>query len=198
MKLFRVVPFLMFAAFPALLFAQGGSNTGGAGGEASTFQGVENVAAQGGFVGVSNLNAFVGITEIYAQSGGTGRSSSGSSRLTTTAARPRAVSTAQRQPARAPGASTLGGANSQTIRSSTSLDSDVASLAVRTPTATLESQLTRIQGIQDGHISFTSLPAGATAVLTGTVASNNERRVAQQLLLLQPGINRVDNRLEIR
>jgi osmotically-inducible protein OsmY len=39
---------------------------------------------------------------------------------------------------------------------------------------------------------------GAVVVLTGTVASERERRVAKQLLLLEPGINRVDNRLEIR
>jgi osmotically-inducible protein OsmY len=62
----------------------------------------------------------------------------------------------------------------------------------------VESHLTRVNGIQNGQVSLTSSSSGTTAVLTGTVASEGERRVAQQLLLLEPGINRVENLLEIR
>jgi len=63
---------------------------------------------------------------------------------------------------------------------------------------TIESGLNRIQGIQDSQIVFKGSPTGATAVLTGTVASDRERRVAKQLLLLAPGVSRVENLLEIR
>ena len=195
MKLFRIVPFLIFVVFSVSLSAQ--IDNEGVSIE-SAFQGTDNVAAQDGFVGSGRPDAFVGTTEIYRRSSSSARASS-SSRLTTPTARPRAaVSTAQRQIGRLPGASTLGNVNAQAIRSSTSLDSGIVFPTIQTPISTLETQLTRIQGIQDSQITFTSSPTGATAVLTGTVASDRERRVAQLYLLMEPGINRVENRLEVR
>ena len=97
-----------------------------------------------------------------------------------------------------PGATQLGGSNSQTIRSVTSLDSDMASLSVQRSLPTLDAHLARLPGIQGSQVTIMSSPTGSTAVLTGTVASDRARKVAQQLLLLEPGINRVDNRLEVR
>lgn len=203
MRFLGIVPFLLLVAFPASLFAQGGGNTNaGTSGVSVTseFQGVENVAAAGGFIGGGSPSSFVGRDEIY-RSGSSSRStrSTNTTRLATTTARTRTTvaSATQRQTTRMTGISQLG-TNSQTIRSTTSLDSDVNSLSVQRSSPILETQLARLQGIQGSQITFTSSPAGTTAVLTGTVTSNSDRRVAQQLLLLEPGINRVDNRLEVR
>jgi len=200
MKFVRIVPFLLLTAFSASsLFAQGGGNTGGGTGVSveSDFMGVENVAALGGFIGGGSPNAFVGRDEIY-RSGSSSRSTrtTNTSRLAaTTTARTRTAvtSTAQRQAGGGFGTSPFG-SNNQSIRSTTSLDSDMGSPSVQRLSPALETQLARLQGIQGSQVALT----GSTAVLTGTVASNTERRVAQQLLLLQPGINRVDNRLEVR
>jgi len=94
-------------------------------------------------------------------------------------------------------ASALGNTNTQTIRSTTSLDADMVVPHVRQPLKA-EMQLARIRGIRDCQVSFADSPMGTTAVLTGTVASARERRVAEQFLLLEPGVNRVDNLLQVR
>lgn len=197
MKLLRIVPFFLFVALPASVCAQGGNTSTGTGSVSveSAFQGIENVAAQGGFVGNGRPDGFVGTTEIYAP-GASSRSSS-NARLTTPTARRTTVSTAQRQPNRALTTSQLG-SNNQTIRSITSLDADVTSVVAQRSAPMVETYLSRIQGIQDNLIVFESSPTGTTAILTGAVTSDRERRVAQQLLLFEPGITRVDNRLEIR
>jgi len=194
MKFYGVVPFLMLVIFSGSLFAQNTGGISGIGSGNSTVQ-VENQSEQGGFVGSGRPTAFVGVDEIYNTSSSTRRSSA----RTATTARPRtATSAAQRQPGAARMSSALGSNNTQTIRSTTSLDADMAVPHVWQSLTTAEVQLARIRGIRDGQVSIAKSPMGTTAVLTGTVASERERRVAQQILLLEPGINRVENLLQVR
>ena len=198
MKFLGIVPFLVFIVLSGSLFAQNVGGTTGIGSMNSTVQ-VENQSELGGFVGSGRPTAFVGIDEIYNTSSSTRRTSSSSAARTATTARPRtAISAVQRQPGAARTSSAFGYTGTQTIPSTTSLDLDMAVPHVRQPLTTAETQLTRIRGIRDGQVSFTDTPMGTTAVLTGTVASDTERRVAQQLLLLEPGINRVENLLQVR
>jgi hypothetical protein len=195
MKFLGIVPLLMFVIVSGSLFAQ---STAGTGSGNSTSQ-VENQPEMGGFIGSGRPTAFVGIDDIYGTSSSTRRNSSSNTARLATAARSRtARPVTQRQQGAARAYSAFGTIDTQTIRSTTSLDADMAVPHVRQPLTIGELQLTRIRGIQDCQVSFATSPMGTTAVLTGTVASERERRVAQQLLLLEPGINRVENLLQVR
>ena len=200
MKFLGFVPFLVLVIVSGSLFAQstGGTASTGTGSDELALQ-VENQSEQGGFIGSGRPTGFVGIDEIYNTTSSARRSSSSSSARVTTAARPRtATSMAQRQQGAARTYSAFGNIDTQMIRSTTLLDADMAVSRGRQPLTIGEMQLTRIRGIQDCQVSFATSPKGTTAVLTGTVASESERRVAQQLLLLEPGINRVENLLQVR
>ena len=198
MRILVIVALLVFIALPGSLFAQGGG--GGAAATATTTT-VENQAAQGGFIGVGSSTGFVGVHDVLNRTS----TRANPARATTTAARPRtavATTPAAQRRATTAGTSQFGGAGNQTIRSTTSFDfaAPVGSggLSMQRPLPAIETSLARIHGIQDSQISVTNSPTGTTAVLTGSVASDRERRVAQQLLLLEPGINRVENLLEVR
>ena len=197
MRFLGIVPFLMFVIVSGSLFAQTAGETSAAGSADSTFQ-VENQSELGGFIGSGRPTGFVGTDEIYNTSS-TRSTSSRSNARTTTTTRPRTTTSAVRRPqGTARTSSALGNTSTQTIRSTTSLDADMAIPRMRRPLTNAEMQLTRIRGIQEGKVSFSDSPMGTTAVLTGTVASERERKVAEQLLLLDPGINRVENLLQVR
>ena len=203
MRIFGIVSVFLFLVAPVSLFAQQG---GGAGATSSigsgfgdTYGGVQNVSAQGGFVGGGRPTAgFVGTTEIY----NTSSSRAASTARQNTAARtvrPITATTAARRVATpATRGALAGNLNNRAVRSATSIDFDFTMPSREMQPTMVATHLNRVPGIQEGQVSFTSSPVGTTAVLTGTVASDRERRVAQQLLLLEPGINRVENLLEIR
>ena len=209
MRVLRIIAFWVFVFASVPLFAQGGrtgtSSSSGIG-DSSSFSGVTNIsaqaAAQGTFIGGGAPSAFVGIDEIYTSSSATRRSATSNTRRATTTSRPVARATAQRRTTQ-PGAarSNLMGNNSQFIRAVTSIDFDVPTVPALdrvTMSETLVSSLKRIEGIQDSRVTFQNSPTGTTAVLTGTVASKRESDVAKQYLLMEPGISRVENLLEIR
>ena len=205
-----VISFLVIVFASAPLFAQGGrTNASSAGGlsDSSSTAGVTNIAAQassqGTFIGSGAPSAFVGIDTIYAGSSASRRTSTNSSnRRVTTASRPVARTTAQRRTTQSGAArSNLMGNNNQFIRAVTSIDFDVPTspaLDRVTMSETIVSSLKRIEGIQDSRVTFQNSPTGTTAVLTGTVASKRESDVAKQYLLMEPGVSRVENLLEIR
>ncbi|MDR0328399.1 MAG: BON domain-containing protein [Planctomycetaceae bacterium] len=205
MRIFGIISFLVLVFTPATLFAQGsGTSGGGTSSSSASSTGVsdvqvENQSEQGGFVGSGRPTGFVGIDEIYSTSSSRRTTTARSNSRVTTMTRSRAAtSTMQRRPGTMAGTSLMGSSNNQSIRSVTSLDAGMMVAPVQRPLPMIEAELTRIHGIQDSRVSFTPSPTGTTAVLTGTVASERERRVAQQYLLLEPGIHRVENRLEIR
>jgi len=203
MRVFAIVLFLMLIVAPAPLFAQqsGGGSTSTSGSASSgTSDTVTNVSAEGGFIGSGKPAAFIGVDQIFDANSARSTTSSAARRQTTTTTRraTRTTTTAQRRTATAGGAAQLG-SSTQTIQSVSALDLDIAGPALqRPPQMTVEANLTRIRGIQNGQITFADSPTGTTAILTGTVATEGERRVAKQLLLLEPGINQVENLLEIR
>jgi len=194
MRTLGIIAFLMFVFAPVALFAQG---SGVSGPSTSDFQ-VENQSEQGGFIGSGRPTAFVGVDEIYNTSSSRSSATRSNSRITTTT-RPRTTASAgQRRLGATAGTYQMGSYSNQSIRSITSLDAEMEVPSAQRSLPMIGAQLTRIRGIEDSQVSFTQSPTGTTAVLTGTVASERERRVAQQLLLLEPGIHRVENRLEIR
>ena len=165
-----------------------------------SYAGVENVsaAAVGTFIGGGRPNAFVGTTEIYNTSSSRSASSSRQTTAARTTARSVTTTAARRTTAATTRTAQAGSANNQTIRSITSIDFDFVTPSSRMQSDAVTTHLNRVNGIQDSQVAFRNSPQGTTAILTGTVASARERNVAQQLLLLEPGINRVENRLELR
>jgi len=212
MKALKIVAFFILFTAPMSLFAQqsGGGGTSsslstdfGSTYQGADSQGVENVSAQGGFIGSGIPSGFVGIDDFYYSGGSSNANRATSARRQTTATRATVRPTAQRRTTMASGAarSNLMGNNTQSVRAVASVDFDVPTASAQARVLavdTVTSDLKRIQGFQDGQITLQSSPTGTTAVLTGTVASKRERDVAKQLLLLEPGISRVDNLLEIR
>jgi len=206
MRIFGIVSFLVFFVAATPLFAQQSGTGNTATSSISTefggsYEGVQNVSeqAQGTFIGGGRpTTGFVGTTEIYNTS--SNRSSS-ASRTTTTARATTARSvtaTAARRTTTPASRSQAGGANNQTIRSATSMDFDAVTPSRQIQPTMVTTHLNRVPGLQDSRVSFRSSSVGLTAVLTGTVASERERRVAKQLLLMEPGISRVENLLELR
>ena len=194
MRSFKFISFLVFAALPAPLLAQGGGAAGGVSAPTIATT-VESQVEAATFVGGGRPSAFVGTADIFTRTA----SSSRTTRTAATTTRPRTMTTVQRQTgavSRMTAAS--GNLAGQTIQSATSFDFDLAVPRMQRPLPAIETDLTRMQGVQDSQVSLTVSPAGTTAVLTGTVASDRARRVAQQFLLLEPGIDRVENRLEVR
>ena len=206
MRVSGIILFLVCLVAPVPLVAQqsgGGTRTTGGASTGSTFGesygGVENVSAQaaGTFIGGGRPTAFVGTTEIYATSSARATSTSRQAAPRTTV-RPASTATQRQATMSSAGRNNqTGSTNNQTIRSASSLDFDFVMPPQRVQLITA-AHLNRVPGIQDSQITFISSPNGTTAVLTGTVASDRERRVAQQLLMLEPGIHRVENRLDIR
>ena len=200
---------LILVVVPTSLYAQGMGTSSSSSGTSSTSSfsdstpGVENQAQTATFVGGGKPDAFVGTVDIYASFFGASRTARSTSRASaaraTTTSRPRTSATTSRVAGTTMGlTSQAGGVNSQTVRALTSFDDGFTFSTERAAQPTIESYFARIQGVQDMQLSFTNSLQGATAVVSGAVPTVRERRVVQQMLLLEPGIDRVDNRLEIR
>ena len=208
MRVFGVALFFAIVFVPTSLFAQGtgttatSSTASGSGGESQ----VENVSAaaasQGEFVGSGAPSYFVGIDQVFSTSSANSqgaRTGSSVSRISTPTRARSATMASQRRAGMGIGGALSGNLNTQGIQSVMAFEGNTAVLAItRQQQAAIEANLTRIRGIQDGQISFIHSPMGTTAIITGMVESEGERRIAKQLLLFEPGINRVENLLEIQ
>jgi hypothetical protein len=209
MKIVRIISFFVFLVVPMSLYAQqgGGTTTSSISTDfGGSYGGVQNVSEQsvGTFIGGGRPSfGFVGNAEIY--NTGSSRSANTARQATTartaTAARSVTATAARRVTTPATRAGQLG-ANNQVIRSATSIDFDFVIPTTRLQPAMIETSLNRVPGIQESRVTFSnspsSSPLGTTTVLTGTVATDRERRVAEQYLLMEPGVSRVQNLLELR
>jgi hypothetical protein len=221
MKIVGIVALFVCLVFPMQIFAQqgggnsgGGSSSGSSGGSVSNdadslslgsvfeeYGGVQNVSelSVGTFIGGGvAAEGFVGNVEIY--NTGSNRSTNTSRLASTTRTTTRPTTTAARRTTGTISRTTqAGGVNNQTIRSATSISSDWLPSGGEIPSVSVEeSTLNRLPGVFGSQVTYKTSPLGATAVLTGTVSSDWDRRVAQQILLLEPGINQVENLLDIR
>ncbi|MDR0521836.1 MAG: hypothetical protein LBH00_08315 [Planctomycetaceae bacterium] len=144
-------------------------------------------AVPGGFVGTDDVNASSSTTSSRRQSS------------TTTARTTSRTTTARRTTAAAGTAGRTASSTSGTsVRAATSTDFEFTPVYAAERLTVIQNRLTRIPGIAQGQIALQNSPAGTTAVLTGIVKTEKERKLAKQMLLLEPGIDSVDNRLEVR
>ena len=148
-----------------------------------TFDEVGNTS----LVGVSGNSAFIGV-DSYFESGSLGSrrtntASTSTRRTTTSMARRSSVSR-----------SMMGNrSNTSEIRSSATVAIDGVAME-RTPQ--LSTPVAR-QFADKINVTFQNEPSGTTATMTGTVTNEHQSRVARQLLLLEPGIYKVNNELKV-
>jgi len=91
--------------------------------------------------------------------------------------------------------------NSRTVRAATTTDFAFSPMEVGNRTAEFQTRISRLPNLrvvpEQVNIKLEGTPEGNIATLTGTVPSERERKVMKQLLLLEPGIDKVENKLEI-
>ncbi len=148
------------------------------------------------FPGYPTESVFIGReqsfeTSFSRESGGT-TATTRSTRRTTTMARPR---TNMAMTGR------MGSANNGRVRAVTTTDFQFAPPEIDFRTASLREKMVRLPSLKLTHeqigIQLTEQKGERIATLTGTVATTKERRLLQNLLILEPGVDRVDNRLKI-
>ncbi|MDR1964462.1 MAG: BON domain-containing protein [Planctomycetaceae bacterium] len=157
----------------------------------------------GTFVGVDLDVPFVGTDpQPNRSNSSTGSQATQNSRSTTSSSRRTTASrmTSSRTTAGGRmGTSTTSG--NRTVRAATTTDFDFVPTKPDHRLVDFKTQLTRLPNLQvipkQIDIQFDNTPTGNIATLSGTVSSERERRVIKQLLLLQPGIDKVENKLAV-
>jgi hypothetical protein len=162
--------------------------------DVSRFEGVSEID----FVGIKDGAPFVGREKPFETSRSTRtsnvRSSSTGTRRTTSAR----TTSASRTSA----GSRLSTSSSQySVRSAAAADFKYLPLSTEQRAADFSSQLKRIPNLpfDAGKIQtdIKTTKAGSTAVVNGMVASEHDKKIVKQLLLLEPGIDSVDNKITV-
>lgn len=207
---------LFFAAGFALLFActslgQGTSGTGGTSGggtptsaalgstvDMPEFQGFET--QQQTFVGIPDNASFVGVDDVSSGNNNVTSSRRNTSTRRTTTTR-RTTSSRMSASRTSMGRSTANSRNSTSVRATTTADFGFSPLGVAGRENAFRTRLPRLNLSvvpEQLNVQVNSKPEGTVATLNGTVATQRDRKLIQQLLLLEPGIDKVDNQLVIR
>ena len=166
---------------------------------APEFEGFQGVEANSSFVGVNSGVPFVGREEVFGTSSSSTRTSNvrsmtSNTRRTTTTRR----STSSRSMSSGRSGSTSG---SREVRAETMTDFAFSPMEVNGREAAFRTRLGRMPNFrvipEQVEIKVGQTPAGTVATLIGNVPTERDRRLVQQLVLLEPGIDRVENNLVI-
>lgn len=162
-----------------------------------TFEGFQSLEAPD-FVGVNPDSPFVGREASDRQSKSTSFQSYGSQSTST-----RRTTSSRTTSSRTTGSRTGIGSNTggREVRAATATDFAFSPLEVDHRTTDFRRRMTRLPNVRvvpdQVDIKLNNTPAGNVATLTGTVPTARDRKLVQQLLLLEPGIDKVDNRLVV-
>jgi hypothetical protein len=207
---------------PCVLCAQTGSDTAGgsgstsgstggsSGGSSSTstefgttietpeFQGFDTSSQT--FIGIPDSTTFVGVDDAFA---GQSRATSARRNTTTTRTTTSRRTTASRGTTRSAMGSSYG-ANNASVRAATTTDFEISPFNLEDRQIAFQTRLTRLPQLnlsdipKQVDIKFGNSTDGTVAVLNGTVSTEREKRVMKQLLLLEPGVDRVENKLVVK
>ncbi|GHT20793.1 hypothetical protein FACS189419_00580 [Planctomycetales bacterium] len=222
----RIINLLfVFVLTPAMVFAQG-SGTSGSGnstsgnGSSSSDSGSGSYAASStltettdtpeqqalednsnrGFIGGGTADGFVGVDEIYdsfAPKNSSNNRSTGTSASRRSTTR-RSTSSSTRQGANRMGRDANTGTNNGNfVRAATKADFDYTPLPANQRISEMQLHLEGVKGLQNESVKIQNTPTGTVAVITGNVSTERERKLAKQLLLLEPGIDKVENNLKV-
>ncbi|MDR3183379.1 MAG: BON domain-containing protein [Planctomycetaceae bacterium] len=162
--------------------------------ETPTYQGLEDNSSRG-FIGSSAPGGFVGVDEIYDSFA---PANSTNSRSATTTTRRTTASTTRRTTTNRNLTNRTSSSNSQQlVRSSAVTDFDYVRPQTAQRITAMQTHLQRIRGLQGESVNIEQTPSGTVVTLTGTVKSERDSKLARQLILLEPGIDRVENKLTV-
>lgn len=162
------------------------------------FQGFESISNQD-FIGRQNSNApFVGREEVFNSS-----TTRGSTRTTPSTTATRRVTTTSRRTTGTRSMSTArtGTTGGREVRAATTTDFAFSPMEVSNRETSFRTRLGRLPNFraipEQVDIKISQTPTGTVATLSGTVSTERDRRLAKQLVLLEPGIDRVENNLVV-
>jgi len=166
-------------------------------GDLAVFQGFTTPGSSQ-FIGVPNATTFVGVEQFFDES------TSKSSRRTTTSTASTARRTTTTSRMTTSRMNTMGmtsrsmGNNQRNVRSTASSEFDFSPLEVDTRSVALQTRITKLPSLRGTTDQVAVRMDGNTVTLTGTVATSHERKLAEQLVRLEPGVDTVDNRLSVK
>ncbi|MDR2114962.1 MAG: BON domain-containing protein [Planctomycetaceae bacterium] len=151
------------------------------------------------FVGRDSSVPFVGREEVTL---GTTTSSRKTSPTTTSARRTTSSRMTSNRSMTSRSASGINSSNNgRTVRAVTQAEVTFSPTDIQHRTIKFQSRITRLPSLHSTpeqiNVKLENTPQGNIATLTGTVASERERKVIKHLLLLEPGIDKVENKLSV-
>ena len=199
----RLFFFLAILLCPVFVVAQqGGGSTGtGAASTPTTLESAANLPEWQGFetlgntvfVGVPNTPMFIGVEQDSLRTTNPRRST------TTTATARRSTTTARMATSRTNtmGRSSLSMSNSRSVRATASSEVAFSPMEVSDRTAAIQTRITRLPNFRAVPDQVAVRMEGGVVTLTGAVATPHERKLAEQLVRLEPGVAAVDNQLAV-
>ncbi|MDR2441186.1 MAG: hypothetical protein LBE12_17635 [Planctomycetaceae bacterium] len=168
--------------------------------ETPAFQGFQDTTSQT-FIGRDSSVPFIGREEAFSDR----QTSTNNKRTTTTATSSTRRTTSSRTSSRSMTSRSASGQNSsssgRTVRAVTQAEVAFSPMEVNHRTTEFQTRITRLPNLhilpEQISVKQESTPQGNIATLTGTVSSERERKIMKQLLLLEPGIDKVENKLII-
>jgi hypothetical protein len=168
--------------------------------ETPTFQGFQDPTSKP-FIGRDSSLPFIGRDEPF----GDRQTSASNKRTTTTTSSSARRATSTRMTSNRSMMSSRSGITSssggRTVRATTQAEFALSPMEVNHRTTEFQTRITRLPTLhvmpEQISVNLESTTQGNVAILTGTVASERERKVMKQLLLLEPGIDKVENKLTV-
>jgi hypothetical protein len=168
--------------------------------ETPTFQGFEDISSQT-FIGRDSSVPFIGREEAFSDR----QTASNSKRTTTTSSAARRTTssrmTSSRSTTSRSSSRQTSSGNGRTVRAVTQAGVAFSPMEVNRRTTEFQTRITRLPNLtvlpEQIGVTLENTPQGNIAVLTGNVVSEHERKIMKQLLLLEPGVDKVENKLSI-
>ncbi|MDR2757577.1 MAG: hypothetical protein LBC20_17955 [Planctomycetaceae bacterium] len=164
-----------------------------------TFQGFQDTTSQT-FIGRDSSTPFIGREEVFSD-----RQTSTNNKRTTTATSSTRATSSRMTSSRSMTSRSVSGRNSssngRTVRAVTQADVAFSPMEVNHRTTEFQTRITRLPSLhilpEQIGVKLENTSQGNVATLTGTVSSERERKIMKQLLLLEPGIDKVENKLSV-
>ena len=159
------------------------------------FQGFQTLG-NSKFIGVPTSSTFIGTEQSFDPS--TSTSSRRATTATATTRRPITASRTSTSRISTMNRTSRTTNNPRSVRSVTSTEFVLSSAETNDLTAAIQTRLSRLPNFQAASEQIAVRMAGGVTTLTGAVATPRDRKLAEQLLRLEPGVGVVDNQLTVK
>ena len=159
------------------------------------FQGFQSLGSST-FIGVPNTSTFIGTEQSFDPS--TSTSSRRSTPTTSTARRTTTTTRMSTSRTNTMGRTSRSMSDPRSVRSVASSEVAFSPMSVDDRSVAIQTRITRIPNFRSGPDQVAVRMEGNVVTLTGTVATSHERKLAEQLVRLEPGVGTVENRLTVK